>query len=92
MFGDDFRACATTMSPAGESVRCWRGGKREVDASADPGDPRCLRDGSYEETCAFLRCLREGAPLRPTIQDVAPSVDLCWQIARSGSYAGTTAP
>lgn len=81
LLGDNFRAQATTMSTTGEAVRCWRNGRLEVEEVADPATPLCLRDGSWEETCAFLDALRYQTALRPTVADIAPTMELCARIA-----------
>ncbi len=77
LFGEGFRASVVTIGGGGESVRCWRGGKLEIEKTADPDAPLFLRDGSYEETSAFIRSLREGGALFPTIEDALPSHVLC---------------
>jgi predicted dehydrogenase len=84
LFGDDFQACAITMGGGGESVRCWKQGALEVEESANTGDPLFLRDGSYEETSAFIRALLEGAPLRPSLEDVLPTLRVCGQMVGKG--------
>jgi predicted dehydrogenase len=85
LFGDGFQAHAITMGAGGEGVRCWKNGVLEVEEAADPDAPLFLRDGSYEETSAFLRCLLEGEPLRPTLEDVLPSLRICEQGAGKGA-------
>ena len=77
LFGEDFRASVTTMGGEGESVRCWRKGRLEVERGATPDTPLFLRDGSYEETSAFIRCLQEGTPLYPRIEHALSSLLLC---------------
>ena len=73
---------ATTMD--GEemySLRCWEGGKCVVDECiADPERP-WLGFGCYGEVCAFIESLRDGAPLRPTVADVLPATDICFELA-----------
>lgn len=88
LLGDNFRASATTMSAAGESVRCWRNGRIEIESVADPAAPLCLRDGSWEETCAFLDALRHRTALRPTIADIAPTMELCARIEAAARLDG----
>jgi predicted dehydrogenase len=89
LYGDGFRAVATTMGgPDGESVRCWRNGTLEVDIRADPAAPPCRRDGSWEELGAFLDALRAGTSPRPTVEDVAPTMDLCARIAAAFDVKG----
>jgi predicted dehydrogenase len=79
LFGEGFQARATTMGGGGEEVRCWKDGTLEVEEKANPDAPLFLRDGSYEETSAFLRCLLAGEPLRPTLEHVLPSLRICGQ-------------
>jgi myo-inositol 2-dehydrogenase/D-chiro-inositol 1-dehydrogenase len=77
LYGDDFRASVTTMNRGGETVRCWRQGELEIDETADTTVPLFLRDGSYQETCAFIEGLQSNAPLHPTLAEVAPGMQLC---------------
>ena len=77
LFGDDFQVCAITMGGGGESVRCWRHGALELEVAANTGDPLFLRDGSYEETSAFIRCLLKGDSPRPSLEDVLPALQVC---------------
>ncbi len=77
--GEGFRAEASTMGTQG--ARCWRGGNQEVDDRANPDEPVWRRDGSYEETSAFIRSLTDGTPPAPTVEQIAPSVELCHRIA-----------
>ncbi len=74
---DGFQAFARTMGPQGESACCWKDGKVWLGAATRPDDPLYLRDGSYEETSAFLHGLLTGAPLRPTLHDVLPALRIC---------------
>jgi predicted dehydrogenase len=76
-FGEGFRVSVTTTGGDGESVRCWRDGRLEIERTAAPETPLFLRDGSYEETSAFIRCLREGNPFYPQMEHVLPSLLLC---------------
>jgi predicted dehydrogenase len=77
LFGEGYRASVTTMGGEGERVRCWHHGKLEIDQTALARDPLFLRDGSYEETCAFLHCLRHDTPFSPTLEEALPSLKLC---------------
>ncbi len=77
LFGEGFRASITTMGGEGERVQCWRNGRLEIEKVAPPDTPLFLRDGSYEETSAFIRCLYEGIPFFPRIEDALPSLTLC---------------
>jgi predicted dehydrogenase len=79
--GEGFCASATTMGGTGEAARFWRNKTLERETVADPDAPICLRDGSWEETCAFLDAVRRGTLPRPTVEEVAPTMALCAQIA-----------
>jgi predicted dehydrogenase len=73
--GDDYRARVTTMGSDGEAIRCWRQGVLEIREDADA--PAFLRDGSYEETSAFIRCCLDALPMHPTLDDVLPTLRVC---------------
>lgn len=80
LFGENFRAIVITMGGEGESVRCWHNGILELERIAVPESPLFLRDGSYEETLAFLHCLRKGIPFFPRIEHALPSLALCQKV------------
>ena len=69
--GENFCASATTLGGAGEAARLWRNNTLEQETLADPDAPLCLRDGSWEETCAFLDAVRAKTPPRPTVAQSA---------------------
>jgi predicted dehydrogenase len=75
--GEDYRVFVRTMGQPAESVQCWRDGRLELEEHADPAWPLLLRNGSFEETAAFLAGLRGDAPLRPTLADVLPALAVC---------------
>lgn len=73
---------ATTMD--GEevfSLHCWEGARLVLhDRIADPCRPY-LGFGSYGEVCALVKSLCDRTPLRPTVEDVLPATDLCFELA-----------
>lgn len=83
LFGDGFRS----------SVTCPFGRKRGwlahldgvvVEEEVAPADmPEDVLNGCYDETAAFIEGLQGGRALKPTIADVAPSVEICMSIAKS---------
>lgn len=81
LFGEGFRARVCTMGGGAESAHCWREGKLEVEFCAGPDEPLFLRDGSYEETSAFIRCLKAGEPLHPSLEEVLPTLAVCAPLA-----------
>ncbi len=77
--GDGFHTRVHTMGAAGESVRRWRDGTLLVEEASNVAHALYLRDGSYEETTAFINAVRDGTPLHPTLSDVLPSLEICSQ-------------
>jgi hypothetical protein len=45
--------------------------------------PEDVRNGGYDEVVAFVGALAAGERPRPTIEDVLPSVRICFSIAES---------
>ena len=87
--GEDFRVRACIFDwNARPSLRCWRSRQLQVETVVPADQPEFLHDGSYEELCQFLHGLRDGTPLRPTIQDALHSTrvsfELAGQVAQSG--------
>jgi len=81
LFGDGFRVSVT--SPFGRK-RGWVAHREGVvvEEDAAPADmPEDVLNGCYDETAAFIEALQGGRPLKPTIADVAPSVEICMSIA-----------
>jgi predicted dehydrogenase len=84
LFGDGFRASVTC--PFGRQLgwRCFRDG-RLVEAENVPAEtPEDIVNGCYNEAATFLEALSGGIP-KPSIAEVFPSVELCFEIARSAN-------
>ena len=81
LVGDGFRASVT--SPFGQplSVYCWQGNKLVLEEIAPIDSPEDVTNGSYNEVIEFVRALRTGTAPYPSIEDIAPSVQLCFQLA-----------
>ena len=82
LFGEGARAQVVCGSGSQRSLRCWRGGRLEIDETADDV-PEDVRNGSYDEVVEFVGALAEGRRPRPTIEDVLPSARICFSIAES---------
>lgn len=82
LFGEDVRAQIVCGSGSQKLLRCWRGGRLEVEEAAD-GQPEDVRNGGYDEVTEFVRALGAGARPRPTIADVLPSARICYSVAES---------
>lgn len=83
LIGDGFRAIVTC--PFGPR-RGWRG-FRENRVVIEEYETADLREdviqGFYDETASFIQALSAGQGLRPSIDDVFPSVELCFDLAQT---------
>jgi predicted dehydrogenase len=82
LFGEGVRAQVVCGSGSQRSLRCWRGGRLEIDETADDV-PEDVRNGGYDEVVEFVSALAEGRRPRPTIEDVLPSTRICFSIAEA---------
>jgi predicted dehydrogenase len=79
--GEDFRVSVTCPFGRKRGWMAHRGGALVMEEWA-PGDmPEDLVNGCYDETAAFIQALRDGSVPKPSIADVAPSVQICMSIA-----------
>jgi len=81
LFGNGFYV--TVTCPFGER-RGWvayRDGARVTEEWATDEMPEDVIYGCFDETSCFIDLLSAGKPLRPSIADIAPSVELCMSIA-----------
>lgn len=82
LFGEGVRARVVCGSGSQRSLRCWRGGRLEIDETADEVHED-VRNGGYDEVVEFVGALAEGRRPRPTIEDILPSARICFSIAES---------
>lgn len=88
LFGEGVRAQVVCGSGSQRLLRCWRGGRLEVEEAADD-QPEDVRNGGYGEVVEFVRALGAGARLRPTVEDVLPSARICYSVAESAAASLT---
>jgi predicted dehydrogenase len=81
LFGDGFSARVVCGSGSQRSLRLMREGDLVEEAHASADEPEHRRNGSYEEVVEFVDALRAGRSPRPTIDDVLPSVRLCFAVS-----------
>ncbi len=81
LFGEGYRARVACWSgPGGRAaLQCYRDGALVIDEAAPEGTPGIVVDGSYDEMRALIAALRDGSPLGPTVEDVYPSLDVCFR-------------
>jgi myo-inositol 2-dehydrogenase / D-chiro-inositol 1-dehydrogenase len=81
LFGEGFRASVTCPFGPQLGWRCIRDG-RLIEAENVPAEtPEDIVNGCYDEAAAFLEVLCGGTS-KPSIAEVFPSVELCFEIAR----------
>jgi predicted dehydrogenase len=83
LFGEGFRASVTSPFGAQRSVRCIGDNKLVLEEIAGDDMPEDVLNGGYAETEEFIRALSQGDAPHPSIDEVAPSVMLCWMMVKS---------
>ena len=79
--GDDFRV--VIISPFGpqRSLRCYRENRLVLEEIVGSETPIDVAEGFYGEASELIHALSNGNRLKPSIEDVFPSVELCFQLA-----------
>jgi predicted dehydrogenase len=80
-FGDGFRARVTAGAGTQRSAECWQEDRLVMHKRAGDDEPEDLRNGAYQEVEEFVRALRTRTRPRPEIDDILPSVRICFEIA-----------
>jgi len=83
LFGDGFRASVTCPFGSPRCWRCFRGGRLVLEDLAAADMPEDVLSGCYDEAAEFIRALRSKDRPHPSIEEVFPSVELCWKMARN---------
>src|SRR5450755_3841257 len=83
LFGDGFRASVTCPFGSPRVWRCFRGGRLVSEDLAAADMPEDVLSGCYDEAAEFIRALRSKDRPHPSIEEVFPSVELCWKMARN---------
>lgn len=81
LLGDGFRV--VIISPFGpqRSLRCYRENRLVLEEIAGKETPEDVTQGFYGEASELVQALRTRNPLKPSIEDIFPSVELCFQLA-----------
>ena len=79
--GEGFHVSVTCPFGRKRGWSAYRNGALVTEESASADLAEDLSNGCYHETAAFIRALREGSVPKPSIADVAPSVEICMSIA-----------
>ena len=81
LFGDGFRASVTCPFGPQLGWHCFKDGRLIEAENVSAEAPEDMVNGCYDEAAAFLKAL-SGGPPKPSIAEVFPSVELCFEIAR----------
>lgn len=82
-FGDGFRARITAGAGTQRTLECWHENSLVMATTASEDEPEDLRNGSYQEVEQFVRALQTGTSLHPRIEEILPSVQICFAISDS---------
>jgi predicted dehydrogenase len=82
LIGEGFRASATCPFGPQRGLRCFRENRLTLEETASNTMPEDVLNGCYDETAEFIRSLSHKQPPRPSIEEVLPSVELCWEMAK----------
>lgn len=81
LFGNGFYVAVTCPFGARRGWAAYADGVLMTEECASDELPEDVINGCYDEASCFIDLLSAGKPLRPSIADVAPSVELCMSIA-----------
>ncbi|PYX40707.1 MAG: hypothetical protein DMG81_05430 [Acidobacteria bacterium] len=81
LIGEGFRAVVTCPFGPERGWRAYRENRLVIEERASETLPEEVMNGCYDETAEFVRALINHVRPRPSIEDVFPSVELCWHLA-----------
>ena len=81
LMGDGFRAIVTCPFGPQRSLRCYRENRLALEEIAGSDTPEDVINGFYGEVIELVRALTNQQRPKPSIEDVFPSVELCFQMA-----------
>jgi len=81
MFGEGFRAVLTCPFGPRRGFGCFREDRVVLEDHESPSTTDDVINGFYDEAASLIRLLHAKQNLRPSIEDVFPSVQLCLSLA-----------
>ena len=84
LLGQDYAIRAVVLGPEGPraTLRYRRGDQLYVERFTPAQDePLCVQEGAYDEFAHFVACLRDRKPPTPTVADILPGMEVCFQLA-----------
>ena len=86
IIGDGYRVIISTVKSRGMRLRCWRRGDLVIDEQII--EPHDVMRGEYDEVVEFVRALKSQTCPRPCIEDVLPSMEICWAMQSQAMEVG----
>ncbi len=83
LIGEDCRAVVTCPFGPERGVRCFRENRVVLAEAATGNMPEDVLNGCYDEAAEFIRAVTRKVPARPSIEEVFPSVERCWEMAKT---------
>lgn len=82
LMGEGFRAVVTCPFGPERGLCCFRENRLALSETASENMPEDVLNGCYDEAAEFVRALTRREPARPSIEEVFPSVELSWEMAK----------
>ncbi len=92
LFGEGFRAVVTCPFGPQRGFRCFRENRVVLEEHETPATAEDVINGFYDEAANLIHALIEKQKLRPSIEDVFPSVQLCLNLAAQVAQDTTHVP
>lgn len=83
LIGEGFRVIVTCPFGPRRGWRAFRENRVLQEEMESDSTPEDVLFGFYDEAAHFIHALTQQQTLRPSIDDVAPSVELCFQMAKN---------
>jgi myo-inositol 2-dehydrogenase / D-chiro-inositol 1-dehydrogenase len=83
LIGEGFRAVVTCPFGPRRGFRCFRENQVVLEEYESEQSSEDVVNGFYDEATAFIRALTLKQSLRPSIEDIFPSVRLCLSLAKT---------
>jgi hypothetical protein len=82
LIGEGLRASVTCPFGPEPGLRCFRENRLVLVEAASASIPEDVLNGCYDEASEFIRALTVNRAVRPSIEEVFPSVELCLTMAK----------
>jgi predicted dehydrogenase len=83
LIGEGFRASVTCPFGPERGLRCFRENRLVQAEVASENLPEDVLNGCFDEAAEFIRALTRKEPACPSVEEVFPSVELCWAMAKT---------